>query len=254
MSDPHAIRPFEYAVADAFTVAVEVGLHFLALLGPAALLWAGRGLPFPVLLLLALAGYYAAAVVFLALVVLVRRLAFAGLPTGRFIVRGVRGRRYMFAARLMALVERSPFRAPLSELAPLRCLFLRGMGAEIDGTFVMASRAMLADPWFFKAGRNCVLGVGSVVTAHYVQQNVVTLERVELGDNVVIGARAFISPGVRIGSNVVIGANAMVPRRTVIPDGEFWAGNPAARIDPFASLAPPAGPAAVPAAAQRSTA
>jgi amino acid adenylation domain-containing protein len=243
VNDPHQIQPYEYVVGDALSATVELGLNFAALLGPAYLLWACRTGPLALVLLLALTCYYAAVVVFLALVVLFWRLALADRREGRFIVRGARARRYMLAARLMSIVERSPFRAPIYELAPLRFLFLRGMGAAVDGTFVMTSHSQLADPWFFKAGKNCVLGVGAVVTAHYVQQNVVTLERVELGDNVTIGARAMISPGVRIGNNVIVGAAAVVPRRTVIPDGEFWAGNPATRIDPFAGLALQADPA-----------
>ena len=46
-----------------------------------------------------------------------------------------------------------------------------------------------------------------------------------IGNNVFIGTRAIILPGVRIGSNVVIGAGAVVSRD--VPDNSICAGNPA---------------------------
>ena len=59
----------------------------------------------------------------------------------------------------------------------------------------------------------------------------VTLEPIEIGDNVLIGARAIILPGVKIGSNVTIGAGAA--RGAVIQAGETWTGYPAVKLDLF---------------------
>lgn len=58
--------------------------------------------------------------------------------------------------------------------------------------------------------------------------------RVIIGNNVFVGAKTVILPGVKIGNNVVIGANSTVAKS--IPDGEVWAGTPAkfiARHDVF---------------------
>lgn len=47
---------------------------------------------------------------------------------------------------------------------------------------------------------------------------------IEIGDNVVIGANVFISPGTRIGSNVVVGANSFV--RGDVPSNCSYGGVP----------------------------
>ena len=49
--------------------------------------------------------------------------------------------------------------------------------------------------------------------------------KIKVGDNVYIGNRAMIMPGVTIGSNVIIGAGAIVTKS--VEDGKIVAGNPA---------------------------
>ena len=51
------------------------------------------------------------------------------------------------------------------------------------------------------------------------------LDKIEIFDNVVIGAEAIILPGVKIGSNVIVGAGTVVTHD--IPSGMVVAGNPA---------------------------
>lgn len=46
-----------------------------------------------------------------------------------------------------------------------------------------------------------------------------------IGDDVLVGARAIILPGIKIGSRAVIGAGAVVSRD--VPDGAVVVGNPA---------------------------
>jgi acetyltransferase-like isoleucine patch superfamily enzyme len=226
----HRIRAGELFAADVVNLVIEGLLYAISLGGPVWLLWKWRDSNPIVLTAVAVCGLAFAGVVFLAVLVAMRRILFPRIPSGRFLLRSPRARPHLLSARIMAMMERSPFRAFIRETAPLRFLFYRGMGAKIEPAIVLASDAVIADPWFFSAGRNCILGVGSLVTCHFVQQNVVTLEPVALGDDVVIGARAFVSPGVRIGSRSVIGANSFIPRRTIIGEGEYWSGNPARAI------------------------
>lgn len=49
--------------------------------------------------------------------------------------------------------------------------------------------------------------------------------KVEIGNNVFIGARSVILPGVKIGDNVIVATNSSVAKD--IPDGEIWGGVPA---------------------------
>ena len=50
-------------------------------------------------------------------------------------------------------------------------------------------------------------------------------ERIEIGDNVLIGANAVILPGVRIGDNSIVGAGSVVTKE--VKDNEIVVGNPA---------------------------
>ena len=57
---------------------------------------------------------------------------------------------------------------------------------------------------------------------------------IEIKDNVFIGAKSVIMPGVSIGSNVIIGAGAVVTKD--VPDGEIWGGVPARKISTWDSF------------------
>ncbi len=52
--------------------------------------------------------------------------------------------------------------------------------------------------------------------------------KITVGNNVFIGARSTIMPGVTIGDNCVVGAGSVVTKS--IPSGEIWAGVPAKKI------------------------
>lgn len=57
---------------------------------------------------------------------------------------------------------------------------------------------------------------------------------IEIKDNVFIGAKSVIMPGVSIGSNVIIAAGAVVTKD--VPDGEIWGGVPARKISTWESF------------------
>lgn len=54
------------------------------------------------------------------------------------------------------------------------------------------------------------------------------IKKIVIGNDVWIGARVIILPGVHIGNGCVIGAGAVVTKD--VPDYEIWAGNPARKI------------------------
>ncbi len=59
--------------------------------------------------------------------------------------------------------------------------------------------------------------------------------RIQIGDDVFIGARATLLPGVRIGNRCVVAAGAVVVRS--VPDGSVVGGNPARVLGRFDDLA-----------------
>jgi gamma-carbonic anhydrase len=51
-----------------------------------------------------------------------------------------------------------------------------------------------------------------------------------VGHRTVIGEGAIVEAGVEIGKNCVIAPGSVVVRNTLVPSGQFWAGNPAAYV------------------------
>jgi acetyltransferase-like isoleucine patch superfamily enzyme len=86
------------------------------------------------------------------------------------------------------------------------------------------------DPWAISIGRHTIVGHEACISGHQIQDQELLLGRVEVGDDVVIGARAFIWPDVKIGNGAKIAAYSVVMRGTVIPPGEVWGGIPARKL------------------------
>lgn len=61
------------------------------------------------------------------------------------------------------------------------------------------------------------------------------MDKIVVGNNVMIGADTIIMPGVTIGDNVVIAAGSIITKD--IPSGEIWGGVPAKCIGRFDELA-----------------
>ena len=117
-----------------------------------------------------------------------------------------------------------PIRTKLIPVPLLRLVY-RALGARL-GKNTYSSGTIL-DPWFTKVGDNTILGEDSLVFSHAIEGNKLSHRRVEIGDNVTIGAKSIIMSGVQIGDGAIIGAGSVVLKNTVIGKNEFWAGNPA---------------------------
>nr|WCG92799.1 acyltransferase [Lactococcus lactis] len=61
------------------------------------------------------------------------------------------------------------------------------------------------------------------------------MDKIIIGDNVMIGADSIVMPGVKIGNNVIIAAGSVVTKE--IPDGVVAGGGPAKVIGGFDELA-----------------
>ena len=75
-----------------------------------------------------------------------------------------------------------------------------------------------------------MIDLEAVILGHPGEHHHVMVEPVKLGDDVTVGARAILFPGVQVGDWSTIGANALVPRGTIIPPDEVWAGVPARKL------------------------
>ena len=230
-------RPHEsglvYFVADGLTLLLESAVYFISLLPAVAMvLNAWEGGVWRALLSLVVA-WYLSALLFVLVIVGIKRFLVGEIRPGRYLLTSKRAFPWIGVDRLVKMINRSPFRSLIIDNAFYRTLYLRGMGADIKSTLLLGQRVVIPEPYFLRAGHHVLIGDEAILSAHKVEHNVVTLEPIEIGDNVLIGARAIILPGVKIGANATIGAGAVVARGAVIPPGETWAGNPAVKLDLF---------------------
>lgn len=111
------------------------------------------------------------------------------------------------------------------------------MGMQVGENFKRLNGVIL-DPahcWLIEIGNNVTLAPRVHVLCHDAStkhvMNYTKIGRVNIGDNVFIGAESVVLLGVTIGSNVVIGANSTVTKD--IPDNTVFAGTPAKYICTF---------------------
>ena len=109
----------------------------------------------------------------------------------------------------------------------MRSIYL-ALGARLGANSY--SGGTLLDPPLTVVGDNCIIGHDAVLICHAVEGDSLSLARVILGDNVTIGAKAVILPGVRVGDGAVVAVGAVVPKDTHIGPGELWGGIPARRM------------------------
>lgn len=235
--DGHRTPSHLYFVADVFTLALEIVVYFVSFSGPAYALWLLKMAHPLILTILAILGWLLSALVFVLVLIFLKRVVIGEVPTGRFFLTSKRAYRWIAADRIIKMMNRSPFRALVNDNAFYRYLYYRGMGAKVTGSLLLGQRVVIPEPWCLKVGQNVLIGDEAIVSGHKVERNVVTLDRVEIGNDVLVGARALILPGVKIGDGAVVGAGAIVSRGTVIPPGETWSGNPAKKLEIFGTVA-----------------
>src|SRR3990172_6680843 len=233
MQNRHKTAGYLYFLVDLFTLLLEAGIYFASLSGPLYLLWRLKPAHPLTVLPLVIVGWLASGSRFILILVLLKRLVDGDVSPGRFFLTSRKAYAWMAGTRLVQILIRSPFHALVNENAFFRHLFYRGMGADVHSTLLLGNRVKIPDPWFIKAGRHVHIGDEAVISGHKVEHNTVTLDWVEIGDNVLIGARAIVFPGVKVGNGAIVGAASVVARGTLIPAGETWSGNPARKVDPF---------------------
>ncbi|MEN6414599.1 MAG: acyltransferase [Veillonellales bacterium] len=108
---------------------------------------------------------------------------------------------------------------------------LLSMGMRIGKNF-NRQYGVILDPshcWLISIGDNVTIAPRVHILAHdastYLYLGYTKIGRVNIGNNVFIGAESVVLPNVTIGDNVVIGANSTVTKD--IPPNTVYAGNPA---------------------------
>lgn len=142
--------------------------------------------------------------------------------------------------RLLKKLFTLPFLLMWARLKPVS--YARYLGVRMKGnvTIYGSSFHMFStEPYLVTLGDNVFISIDAVFVCHDgatlpYRKEFPKLERageIIVGDNVFIGMRALILPGVKIGNNCIVGAGAVVTKD--VPDGAIVAGNPARNISSY---------------------
>lgn len=119
---------------------------------------------------------------------------------------------------------------------PLSRLYYKLLGANIGSNTYSAG--LIQDAHLVSIGSNSFVGVNALICPHNNLGNRVEHRRINIGDNVVIGAHSIIMPGVFISDYAVVGMNSVVTAGTWIRHGEVWVGSPARCLKKRVDAAP----------------
>lgn len=105
------------------------------------------------------------------------------------------------------------------------------MGMKVGENFKRL-KGVILDPshcWLISIGKNVTMAPRVHILCHDASTKqflgYTKIGRVNIGDNVFIGAESVVLPGVSIGNNVIVGANSTVTHD--VPDGMVVVGSPA---------------------------
>jgi acetyltransferase-like isoleucine patch superfamily enzyme len=119
---------------------------------------------------------------------------------------------------------------------------LRRVGAEIgDNCYLFSDSLETTEPYLIKIGDNVTVAGGTRFITHddsaefYFHRGSLTVGRINIGNNVFIGAESVILPGVTISDNCIVGAGSVVTH-SITEQGSVVAGVPARIISNIGAL------------------
>jgi len=104
-------------------------------------------------------------------------------------------------------------------------IFYRILGCKI-GKNVFINSPGLHDSYLLELGDNVVIGGDSNITCHIFEGDSLILGKIKIGNNCLIGAEAYIMPGVEIGEYSNIGIKALIRKNKKIPPKSIIMGVP----------------------------
>ena len=119
------------------------------------------------------------------------------------------------------------------EIAPvgeMKYRFYRMLGMKLGDNTLVGGTIM--DPCLTEIGNNCTMGLFSVIYGHIhdYEKGKMYLDKIKIGNNVVIGAGAIIMPGAKIEDNVKVAAGCVVKKRQNLKKDRIYGGIPAKEI------------------------
>lgn len=138
-------------------------------------------------------------------------------------------------------IQRALSMSPLPHLTGSHAIarYLRLLGARI-GDACHIGTAQIPLPSLIELGDNVTVGYETHLRTFEIEDGILHLGRVSLGDNAIVGPNCVLSGACSMGRDTVLQAQSLLRHGDHIPDGQEWAGSPAtpqppARTDPALS-------------------
>jgi len=98
-------------------------------------------------------------------------------------------------------------------------IYLRVAGAKV-GKETFINTKEIYDSYLVEIGDRVLIGGEAFLNCHLFEHGHLNLDKIIIGDDSTIGAKAYLTPGTRIGKNSAVGMNTYLRRNTEIDDGE----------------------------------
>ena len=126
----------------------------------------------------------------------------------------------------------TPIRKTL-EIVPMghiKTVYMRLIGMKIGKHSLVGG--VIKDPCMTEFGDNSTMGEYAIIYAHIhnYEKQTITIQKVSIGNNCVVGAGSIIMPGVIMKDHSVVGAGALVPKNRVLETQKIYVGNPAKEL------------------------
>ncbi len=99
--------------------------------------------------------------------------------------------------------------------------FCKFYGLKVGKNCYM-STTLHFDSALLEIGDNCFIGLDAVLSCHITENNRFYINKVIIGNNVTIGGKAIIAPGVVIEDDAIIGAHTFVPKNIHVKKGQIY--------------------------------
>ena len=112
----------------------------------------------------------------------------------------------------------------------VKAFYLRLLGMKIGRNNLIGGT--IKDPCVTEFGNNITMGEYAILYGHIhnYEKGTITMKKVKIGNNCIIGAGAIIMPGVVMEDNAVLGAGALATKNHVLEKNKTYGGNPARKI------------------------
>ena len=112
----------------------------------------------------------------------------------------------------------------------IKIVYYKLLGMKIGKNTLVGG--VIKDPCVTELGENTTMGEYAVIYGHIhnYEKETITINKVSIGSNCVIGAGAIVMPGAVIQDNVTLAAGALVTKNQVLEKEKIYGGVPAKEI------------------------